>query len=31
MPWAEARELAERAGLEHRDDEPGATTWTRRG
>ena len=30
MAWATARELADRAGLEHRDDERGATSWTRR-
>jgi hypothetical protein len=30
LPWAEARAIAERAGLDHRDDEPGATTWSRR-
>ena len=30
MSRAEARELAERAGLEHRNDEPCATSWTRR-
>ncbi len=28
--WATAREIAERAGLEHRDDEPGCTVWSRR-
>ena len=30
LSWAEARAIAEHAGLDHRDDEPGATTWTRR-
>jgi hypothetical protein len=27
---AEARAIAERADLQHRDDKPGATSWTRR-
>jgi hypothetical protein len=30
-PWSEARELADRAGLEHREDGPvGVTRWSRR-
>jgi hypothetical protein len=30
-PWSEARELAHRAGLEHREDGPvGVTHWSRR-
>jgi hypothetical protein len=30
-PWSEARELADRAGLEHREDGTHWTRWTRRG
>jgi hypothetical protein len=30
MTWSGAREMAERAGLEHRDDGPGWTAWSRR-
>ena len=30
-PWSEARELADRAGLDHREDGPvGVTRWSRR-
>ena len=29
LAWAEARAVAEHAGLNHRDDEPGGTTWSR--
>jgi hypothetical protein len=30
-PWSEARELAYRAGLDHREDGPaGVTRWSRR-